>query len=146
MPVRCIHYRGGYKYQLCQDYVDVVGVTPEVPIATEYILLSVSGDLTLRRGYAWDGPSGPTLDTKSFMRGSLVHDGLYQLMRLGKLDRGVWRESADRELWRICREDGMWRIRAWWVFKAVQTLGDPSASPESRKGIEWAPTPQSGDR
>ena len=60
------------------------------------------------------------------MRGSLVHDALYQLMREGLLDLG-WRETADQELRRVCLEDGMSAIRAWWVYKAVRFGGESSA-------------------
>jgi hypothetical protein len=45
------------------------------------------------KGYAWNGPSGPTLDTRNFMRGSLVHDALYQLMREGRMDNGLRRQN-----------------------------------------------------
>ena len=34
-------------------------------------------------GYAWDGASGPTVDTRGSFEAALVHDVLYQCMRLG---------------------------------------------------------------
>jgi len=68
------------------------------------------------KGYAPDGPSGPTLDTANFMRGSLVHDTLYQLMREGLLNHNLPREAADRILQSLYREDGMLALRAWWVY------------------------------
>lgn len=122
-----IKYRGGYKYQLAAGHATKVFVFPTVHIATEYIVLSKEGVLVINEGYAWDGPSGPTVDTKNFMRGSLVHDALYQLMREGLLPE-YWREQADKELQRICIEDGMWRIRAWWVYRAVRDFGGSSAA------------------
>jgi hypothetical protein len=72
------------------------------------------------------------------MRGSLVHDALYQLLR-NELLEPKWREETDRELVRICREDGMSRIRAWWVYRSVRLGGEPAAAPESRKKIHTAP-------
>ena len=134
-----IRYRSGYKYQLVEGYIIKVSVTPEEPINTEYIKLGTDGTLAITRGYAWDGPSGPTIDTRNFMRGSLVHDALYQLMRDAGLSKDQWRDEADLELMRICLEDGMSRIRAWWVHRGVRLGGDPSASPESRKPIRTAP-------
>ena len=139
MPQPCIRYRGGYKYQLRQAHVDRVRIRPDEPITTEWISLTLEGTMTLQSGYAWDGPSGPSVDTASFMRGSLVHDALYQLMRLGVLDAGRWRDAADRELRRICREDGMPWIRAWWVYWAVRWFGEPFASPAATKPVEVAP-------
>ncbi len=79
-----IRYRSGYKYQLVDDYSVKVRVKPDENISTEFIALDKDGVLKMNQGYAWDGPSGPTIDTKNFMRGSLVHDALYQLMRQKK--------------------------------------------------------------
>ncbi|MDA8018651.1 MAG: hypothetical protein MPN21_14515 [Thermoanaerobaculia bacterium] len=36
----------------------------------------------IEAGYAWNGATG-AIDTPSFRRASLIHDGLYQLMREG---------------------------------------------------------------
>lgn len=118
-----IKYRDGYKYQLAEPYVIQTDIRPDEHIGHDFIVLSVDGVLMINTGYAWDGPSGPTFDTKNFMRGSLVHDALYQLMRAKHLDCG-WREAADQELRRICIEDGMSRIRAWWVYTAVRKAGE----------------------
>ncbi|BCS54792.1 hypothetical protein [Geobacter sp. SVR] len=127
MKVEKIKYRDGYKYQLASGYSIQVSVFPTKHIATEYIVLSMTGVLIINEGYAWDGPSGPTIDSKNFMRGSLVHDALYQLMRGGLISER-WREQADKELQRICIEDGMWKIRAWWVYRAVRDFGGSSAA------------------
>ena len=116
-----------------------VRVTPQEPIKTEFIALGTCGTLVIKRGYAWDGPSGPTIDPRNFMRSSLVHDALYQLMRDAGLSKEQWRDEADLELKRICLEDGMSRLRTWWVHRGVRLGGDPSASPESRKPIRTAP-------
>jgi len=142
---RCVRYRSGYKYQLRDEHVDTLRIVPSEPVVTDHIKLDTDGVLTLRSGYAWDGPSGPTVDTKNFMRGSLVHDALYQLMRIEELDKDVWREDADRELRRMCREDGMSWLRAWWVYRAVRAFGDPAASPDNRRPVERAPVRCSAD-
>ena len=73
--------RRRYKFSLAQDFPLQLELRPETEIVTPFIVLTMDGLLTINKGYAWDGPSGPTIDTKSFMRGSLVHDALYQLMR-----------------------------------------------------------------
>ena len=134
-----IRYRGGYKYQLVENYSIKVGITPDDDIKSEFINLSRDGELLIKRGYAWDGPSGPTIDTKDFMRGSLVHDALYQLMRDAGLPEDRWRATADLELKRCCLQDGMSQLRAWWVYRGVRLGGEPAASPESRKKVYVAP-------
>lgn len=122
-----IKYREGYEYQLIEDYQVQTSIKPESWAICSFIKLDSSGYLTIKEGYAWDGPSGPAIDTKNFMRGSLVHDALYQLMREKLLDYG-WRKEADRELVRLCKEDGMSSIRAAWVYSGVRFGGGPAAT------------------
>ena len=124
MNIIQIRFRSGYKYQLVDEYSVRVNVIPDENIDTSFIALSTDGVLVIKRGYAWDGPSGPTFDTKNFMRGSLVHDALHQLMRQELLSNDRWREEVDLALKRMCREDGMSRFRAWWVHRGVRLGGD----------------------
>src|SRR5260221_14079551 len=137
--MKCISYKGGYKYQLKSDCSVDIQIKPTKSIEMEYIGLDTAGKLTIKEGYAWDGPSGPTFDTLNFMRGSLVHDALYQLMREEQLDRATCRETADKTLQAICKEDGMWSVRAWWVYHAVRLFADPDADPADEKPIIHAP-------
>lgn len=70
--------------------------------------------LTFYKDYSWDGASGPAIDTKNTRRASLVHDGLYQAMRLKRLPRHL-KEAADAEMMLILEEDGMgWIRRLLW--------------------------------
>ena len=95
--MQCIKYKAGYKYQLKSNYAVTISIKPPADITTPYITLNAQGMLTLKDGYAWDGPSGPTIDTLTFMRGSLIHDALYQLMREGKLDHDrLWVDGSER--------------------------------------------------
>lgn len=128
-----ISYKGGYKYQLTEDYYhtfepDFIPLSKDAK--TKYLWLGTNNGRTallIRNGYAWDGPSGPTVDTKNFMRGSLVHDALYQLIRLEYLDKNVYRKQADLELYRLCREDGMSWFRANIVYYGVRIGGNEAA-------------------
>lgn len=136
--MKYIKYRSGYKYQLAEDFKTVIDIHPPNPILTDFILLEPDGALFIRSGYPWDGPSGPTIDTKSFMRGSLVHDCIYQLIRQGYLPAET-RKQADIELRRICREDGMCKIRAWYVYQGVRWAAGFAAAPKNRKRVRIAP-------
>lgn len=134
-----IRYTGGYKYQLEQDYSVAIPIPySDHSIDTNYISLSGTGVLMIRRGYAWDGPSGPSIDTRNAMRGSLVHDALYQLIRLGYLPYS-YRERADDILYDILREDGMSVIRAWTWRKTLGWFGGKNARPSREKEIMMAP-------
>ncbi len=136
--MECICYRKGYKYQLYEDYVVKIEIKPDQDITTSYIDLSSEGSLRIKTGYAWDGPSGPTVDTLNFMRGSLVHDALYQLMRENKIDRDK-KNYADELLKTMCVEDGMSTIRAWFVYQAVKNFGNSSTDPKNKRPYIGAP-------
>lgn len=131
-------YKKGYKYQLVENFTLQIKIYSKDNIDTRYMGLTNYGLLTIKAGYAWDGPSGPTIDTKNFMRGSLVHDALYQLMRNSHISQ-THRKYADRLLRSICREDGMSRARAWWVYQGVRFAGGASTDPRSKKKILTAP-------
>lgn len=132
-----IRYRKGYKYQLADDYIVKTRVTG-YKAKSEFFYLSPDGWLSINSGYAWDGPSGPAIDTLDFMRGSLVHDVLYQAIREGLLPQEM-RELADQELRRICIEDGMLSVRAWWVYYSVRLAGGPAADKRYDREVIEAP-------
>ena len=117
-----------WKYRLVETYTqktDIKGMA----FGTHYAALSPTGVLTILDDYAWDGASGPAFDTPTIMRGSLVHDCLYQLMRDGFLPR-PYKDVADNLLYQICIEDGMWKARASWVLWAVKSFAKRSIEPE----------------
>jgi len=139
--MRCISYKSGYKYQLEKEYVAEIPIVPSQNIATEYIELNEEGLLSIKKGYAWNGPSGPAIDTLNFMRGSLVHDALYQLMRNEKLDINQHRKPADELLRKMCRKDGMSWIRAWCAYFGLRIFGETAAHHKNKKKAHSAPKP-----
>ncbi len=127
-------YRKGFKYQLAEDYQIKINICPVDPIKLDFISLTSDGMLSILKGYAWDGASGITIDTKSSMRGALVHDALYQLLRM-KLINACWRTYADELLRDICIEDGMYKWRANMWYEAVNKLAAFAADPKNTKKI-----------
>jgi hypothetical protein len=124
-----------WKYRTVGPCMVKTGIL-DLFINTPYATLHGTGLLIISDGYAWDGASGPAIDTKTFMRGSLVHDCLYQLMREGLLDRDKYRNCADELLRQICLEDGMWKARADWVYWAVKSFAKRSTEPKENTGHE----------
>ena len=120
--------RRKYKYTLHRKYECNIRIGVTAPIITKHIHLGINGDIFIKAGYSWDGPSGPAIDTKNFMRASLIHDALYQLMREGLLDISR-RKETDKVMYNICREDGMSKPRAWWAYQGVRIGGASSAKP-----------------
>jgi hypothetical protein len=131
MNKACYRKLKRYKYQLMEPYNLKIG-TEGYSVDSPYVKLDTEGHLEISKGYAWDGPSGPSFDTLNFMRGSLVHDALYQLIRIKKIPYR-YKEYADLLLKKICLEDGMSNFRANYVYQAVKFFGGASAKPGSEK-------------
>lgn len=117
-----VMYTEGYRFRL---YADSVLLLPE-----EFEGYSFSAPwgklenrlLTQYEGYAWDGASGPTIDGKCSIRGSLGHDGIYQAIREGLLPRSL-KDAGDKFLYEQCVEDLMPRWRAWLWRRGVKKFG-----------------------
>lgn len=116
-----IHYRAGYKYQLRRDASIRIKLNFIKPLDIPFITY-VNGILTAKFGYAWDGPSGPAIDTKNFMRSSLFHDVLYQLIREGYISTDYY-DLADSLLYYICKIDKMFIFRRTYVYGGVNIFG-----------------------
>lgn len=119
-----------YCYELCRDYTIDCGIVG-YQIGAEYYSLDVEGILIIKRGYRWDGASGPAIDTDTWIRGSLVHDVLYQMLREEELHKKL-RKSVDKIMYKIIRYDGMIWIRAQWSYYAVRWGGASSARKQTK--------------
>lgn len=134
-----IRYKSDFKYQLEETYLIRTEIKPDKNIYTDFIHLSTTGNLVIKQGYAWDGPSGPVIDNSENLRASLVHDALYQLMRVSELDKDVHRRTADSLFMDLCIEDGVDSLVAGGYYMALRTFGEPAASPRNKKVVYYAP-------
>ena len=139
MPKPFIRYRSGYKYQLASDYPITINIKPKKDINGRLIKLDKKGKLIVTNGYAWDGPSGPVVDTKENLRASLVHDALYQLMRNKHLTAKRHKDRADKLFKKICIEDGVPRSTAHIYYLGLELGGKPATDPRNRKKVHRAP-------
>ena len=133
-----IRYRDGYKHQLADTFKIKLPINPVTQYSGEWLSIDISGVLTIKRGYCWDGASGPTWDTNNCKKPSLVHDALYQLMRHEVLPRG-YRKHADKLFYDMLRANGMWIVRARLWYRSVRMAAMSSADPKSKKKIYSAP-------
>lgn len=133
-----MEYQKGFKYQLTKDMIVFIPALKKYgDLSCDFIHLK-NGYLTLIKGFAWDGASGPTFDTRSSMRGGGVHDAIYKLIRLELLPPEV-KEIADDILEFVCVGDGMWEWRAGAWHTAVDRLADAAADPKNKKKVLIAP-------
>lgn len=137
--MKVIRYREGYAYQLAESYrTNVSPIVPLQAIDTDFVKLDLLGNLTISKGYAWNG-ADVIPDTPKVMRGSLLHDALYQLMRCGYLDPAVYRREADKLLRTACIEDGVLHAYAQAIYEAVRLGGGPAADPANERPVLEAP-------
>ena len=132
-----ISYKKGYKFQLAEEYHVHTNLTG-YEFMTDYISLSPTGLLSVAKGYAWDGASGPSINSKNFIRPSLIHDCFYQALRQDLLPQSC-RKYADDRLKADCIRDGMSKFRAWYVHLAVKTFAKAAANPKNKRKIFTAP-------
>lgn len=98
-----------WPYELVQDYsYQLPGTWPKLttPIVTEYVILTATNLLVMKKGYRWNGADAAP-DVTRILRGSLVHDAICQLIGLGKLTMKPYRLLGDQALYQCCREDSM---------------------------------------
>ena len=146
------------KYEIVEDTerfdTGILGHFVEIMHKGQVLcLLLPHGLLKVFPGYAWDGPSGPTIDTKAVMRGSAGHDPIYQMMSEGKLPlscrkaadillkRTIIESSdkliADMDAWKRPAAKAWAAIRSRYYYRAVRTFaGRCAATPYDDKIYE----------
>lgn len=146
--------RHHWKYVLDEEYSAQTPISTGACLETGFMRLLEDGELEVYAGYAWDGPSGPTVDTPTVMRGSLEHDVFYDLMRRGVLALS-WREAVDARLRAVIEEDvttvartrmgrKLGKLRARYFYWAVRRFAKKYADPA--KVLHYAPCVPEGIR
>ncbi len=126
-----IKYLEGMKYVLSEDF------EIDTPVCTYWITddwfeLQPDGHLKIKAGFAWDGASGPTLDSKTCMRASVVHDVFCICMRDRRIDYNTWQDVVNKFFYTMCVADGMWpwRAKLWHMGVEVGDAGNPKQGPD----------------
>ena len=138
-------YQEGYKNQVYETFSIQTKITPVCPVVTHFISLTLGGKLTISKGYAWDGASGPTLDKEIDLKlfkikltdttvPSCVHDAFAQLMRLELIDRN-WLSCVDNLLDQMLKNRGMWWARRRWWMRGLKLTKGSFADPKNRKPV-----------
>ena len=113
-----------YKYMLAENYRLKLDRKPLRGIVTKWFTLDTSGWLIIKKGYCWDGCSGPARDDETNMRAGLVHDWGYQAIREGIFPSTFKnRLYVDNLFYDILIEDGMFILRAKYYWLGVRAAG-----------------------
>lgn len=118
-------YKSGYRYKLDEAYIHQLPFTvfDARRIPGGWIEL-VEDRLAIASGYAWDGAStGLPWTPKKWIRPSLVHDAIYQLIREGKLMMER-RADADMVFYQMLRENQVNIFMALPAYLGVRIFGN----------------------
>jgi len=120
-----------YKYKTFGEFTCYINAPREITVYTDFVEMG-AGEITIADEYAWDGSTG--VSDKHSIIASLVHDALYQLMRLGLVDL-KYRIVADRIYRDMCIAEGMSRIEAGIRYQGLRWFGEKYAKPREVKPI-----------
>ena len=116
-----------YKYKFKVEENFSIELPFKIPDFVHPYASSKDGILSVKRGYAWDGASGPIINTRDTLVASLVHDVLYQAMRLNLIKSSKEnRQIADKNFFEILKMNGVNSIRRKVWYFAVRLFGKKS--------------------
>ena len=116
-----------YKYKFKVEENFSIELPFKIPDFEHQYASLKDGILSVKRGYAWDGASGPIINTQDTLVASLVHDVLYQAMRLNLIKSSKEnRKIADKNFFEILKMNGVNSIRRKVWYFAVRLFGKKS--------------------
>ena len=116
-----------YKYKFKVEENFSIELPFKIPDFVHPYASLKDGILSVKRGYAWDGASGPIINTRDTLVASLVHDVLYQAMRLNLIKSSKDnRKIADKNFFEILKMNGVNSIRRKVWYFAVRLFGKKS--------------------
>ena len=116
-----------YKYKFKVEENFSIELPFKIPDFEHPYASSKDSILSVKRGYAWDGASGPIINTRDTLVASLVHDVLYQAMRLNLIKSSKEnRKIADKNFFEILKMNGVNSIRRKVWYFAVRLFGKKS--------------------
>jgi hypothetical protein len=127
---KCLYFKQGYKYVTTRDYHIKFDIVPYAAFSNDFFSMDMEGNTVIFKRYAWDGCSGPTWDRSNNMIAGLLHDSLYQMIRLGLIDP-KYKDYADDLLHNVMVEDGAWGWEADLYHFGVMEFGAGSTRPSA---------------
>ena len=113
-----------YKYKFKVEENFSIELPFKIPDFEHPYASSKDSILSIKRGYAWNGASGPVINTRDTLVASLVHNVLYQAMRLNLIKPSKEnRKTADKNFFEILKMNGVNSIRRKVWYFAVRLFG-----------------------
>lgn len=127
------YIKWGNCYQLIEDITWQTTIYPEKPIITEFAELSMSGLLTLKRWFVWNGANF-VIDRKTNIAGSAFHDAMYEFIQKGMLPFHLWKK-IDCEYGKALLHYGAWKITVKLDMIGLAIANGRAAKPENKQKI-----------
>ena len=124
---------GWGAFQVAEDFIVQTNITG-YDVHTDLYTLTPDGKLYVSKYYAWDGPTG-AFNTKSFVKGSCIHDIFCEMINQGLLPKAV-QCMADEEMLIINRRQKMFWLRRAWTYAAVRFHMIKKTKPDVKKVYE----------
>jgi len=120
-------YNDRYRYKLLRRFEYHLGILKFAEYSGRFLEYK-KGWLILKPGYCWDGASGPTINTKSLILPSLIHDACYQLIRERYFSK-LLRRKVDEKFKKLYLEEAkgilkpLFWLRAHWLYLGTRIGG-----------------------
>jgi hypothetical protein len=140
-----LFYRSGYWHQVVRDFWIQTPFRPEIDIDARWVYMSTEGLMQIKAGFGCDGTSFYPRWVKKLLhkifkkllKGSVCHDALYYLYKLGLLPLET-RLEADAFAEKVWRDSGVWKWLASVNKLGLKIGGEASSLPENRRPILMA--------
>lgn len=111
-----------YCFTLNEDVTiqsDIIGYS----LDNQYFKVYTDGRITFKSGYSWNGATN-FFTTRRLIKPTLVHDGIYQIIKLLDIHRQLkWRFKADVLFLQWMLKEKVQVISALLIFAAVRMFG-----------------------
>ncbi len=111
----------GYKYRLLEQFQWYSEFLKDESFEAPFFQCD-KGHCTAFKGYAWDGVSGPAVDTKKTKIPGLKHDISYQAIRLGLIDK-KYKSDIDKQFHDDLERGKVSRFIADIYYRGVRWFG-----------------------
>lgn len=108
----------GNHYRVTKTFCMGTGIVPPQVIDEVFASLDKQGNITIRRGFCWDGATG-AFDTKDIMLASCIHDVFCEWYNRGLITKEN-RKAADRLFQKVNKDEGMSKPRRNWTYQVVR--------------------------
>lgn len=104
-----------HHFRLLNDVDVATSISLAHEFKTPYLAMSEAGHLKIKAGYRWSLPWYVYSHSPEWVKAVLVHDALYELIRLGVVTV-QHKKQIDQLFVYLCKAAGVKRMGIFWVY------------------------------